>query len=602
MELTEKQQQVLEEDGNLLVSGGPGSGKTTVAILKAERIVEQELRPAQRVLFLSFARATVSRVLEAIQFEHNVSKQVRRRIEVETYHSFFWRIIRTHGYLVGLPRTLTLLAPPDEAVALSSIRTEFGADNSLTADELSEKRQREQEERMRLATEEGRICFDLFASFASQVLSASRRIRQLVALRFPTIIVDEFQDTNAEQWGIVQELGKHSRLIALADPEQRIYDWIGADPERLDHFRKAYEPADIDLAGHNHRSGETEILDFGNAVLTGEFKEGKYSGVTLLAYKGTRHQALSSLITTTYGARQRLIDSGAADWSLAILVPTKLMTRMVSDAFRTPPGNLTPISHTASIEMEGAILGAEVIAELLDPRAERLGEVVDALCNYYQGCRGDRPTQTNLRSAEQIRDAYEEYLERAAAGRAIRGNSVLARTIQTIEEVRLVALSGVPDADWRSVRQALSNGSCSRLRQVAEEVRNLRLLGRGLELRQRLSEVWREKGTYEGARAAVQAAFEREHFAVNRRPESGVVVMNMHKAKGKQFDEVIIFEGWPVGPTGNFHANRDRIVRSNLEENNSEQVRQNLRVSITRGRSHMTILTPVRDPCILLLA
>ena len=60
-----KRTAILNETGNILIMGGPGSGKTTIALFKAKSIVETGmLKPGQKVLFLSFARATISRIEE----------------------------------------------------------------------------------------------------------------------------------------------------------------------------------------------------------------------------------------------------------------------------------------------------------------------------------------------------------------------------------------------------------------------------------------------------------------------------------------------------------------------------------------------------------
>jgi len=39
-DLSDEKQKVLDTTGNLLVMGGPGSGKTTIALLKAKHIIE----------------------------------------------------------------------------------------------------------------------------------------------------------------------------------------------------------------------------------------------------------------------------------------------------------------------------------------------------------------------------------------------------------------------------------------------------------------------------------------------------------------------------------------------------------------------------------
>ncbi|SDR04588.1 DNA helicase-2 / ATP-dependent DNA helicase PcrA [Rhizobiales bacterium GAS113] len=314
--LTDVQKDVLRTEGHQLVTGGPGSGKTTVSILKAAKIAREQLRPGQRILFLSFARATVSRVLEAIDEERQISGEQKRSIEVDTYHSFFWRMLKAHGYLVGLPRRMSILTPPNEAIALSTIRSGYKAASKLSDAEKAEKRAREEAERLRLAEEEGKVCFDLFADRTATLLHGSDKIRKLVATMYPFVILDEFQDTSADQWRVVQAIGMNSTLIALADPEQRIYDFIGADPERLNHFKATFGPTAHDLAGDNHRSKGTEIAMFGNDLLTGRFRKRSYEGVDFKLFKSNPNQALTALATQALQARGRLVKVGKRDWSL----------------------------------------------------------------------------------------------------------------------------------------------------------------------------------------------------------------------------------------------------------------------------------------------
>lgn len=603
IDLTPAQKDVLTTEGHQLVVGGPGSGKTTVSILKAAKIACEKLRPGQRILFLSFARATVSRVFEAIDEEQSVTKEEKKRIEVDTYHSFFWRILKAHGYLVGFPRRMTILTPPNEAIALSLIRSGFKAPSKLSDEARAQKAALEVAERMRLATEEGKICFDLFAERVAILLHGSAKVRELVSTMYPFIILDEFQDTSTEQWRTVEAIGKSSTLIALADPEQRIFDFIGADPERLNHFKGAFKPSEHDLAGDNHRSKGTDIAIFGNHLLTGKFRDEPYHGVEYERFASNPNQAYASLVAQVLQARKRLISLDRRDWSLAILVPTKRMTRLVSDNLRAPFSKVPPITHTAAVDMEGPILAAEVIAFLLQQRSHSgcFDEFVNVLCSFFDGRGGGAPTKGNLADAARFRTALEKWNGCLAKGKAPPGNNVLQATFAVHQAAMAIALTGQPDVDWTAIRAVLEAGACTRLADVAQEARNVRLLERGTQLRQSLSQDGRDNGVYKNALAVTRQAFVQEHFATAHKPESGIVVMNMHKAKGKQFDEVIIFEGWPKRVKGEIVGNPDRIVRGNVNSGSMTQARQNFRVSVTRAKIRTTIMSPNDDVCVLLI-
>ena len=602
LDLSDDQKAIIAHTGHLLIRGGPGSGKTTIAIVKAESLVVTALAPGQRVLFLSFARATVARVIEALAEQTEGQPAVRRCIEIDTYHAFFWRLLKTHGYLIGLPRRLTILTPPERAIALTPIRHSFGSARKLTEVQKVDKLQQEDAELRRLALQEGKMCFDLFSEHVAGLVSRSEKLRRLVCTRYPTIILDEFQDTNAGQWEVMRNLGTTSTLIALADEEQRIYDFAGADPERLNHFRQTFDPREFDFGTTNHRSNGTDIARFGNDVLAGKFN-GKYWGINVAQFPENHNQAMAALKGQTVQAIGRLKKAKGDEWSLAILVPTKQFMREVSDALRETHGTMPPVGHRAAIDMEGAILAAELIAFLLQPqqRAEDFGEFIRLLCNFFRGKGGDDPTASDIAEALSIENARQKAVECTAKGKQSPKTSIIRPIRAGYDQCVALVRTGNPVTDWVAVLKLLDACGCKRLAQVAEEARNVRLLDRGTQLRDALSSDWRASGAYKHALDIVRQAFLQEHFSTSVRRESGVIVMNMHKAKGKQFDEVIIFEGWPRRAKGQIVGNPHRIVRGNADGDHMTHAKYNFRVSVTRARSKTTILTPEHDPCILLV-
>ena len=119
-QLSDRKQCVLDETGHMLIMGGPGSGKTTIALFKAKSIVELGLlKNEQSVLFLSFARSTIARVEQHSQTV--IEPEIRKRIEITTYHSFIWSILRSHGYLLNTTK-LEILLPHEASVALSKCK------------------------------------------------------------------------------------------------------------------------------------------------------------------------------------------------------------------------------------------------------------------------------------------------------------------------------------------------------------------------------------------------------------------------------------------------------------------------------------------------
>ena len=84
--------------------------------------------------------------------------------------------------------------------------------------------------------------------------------------KFPFILIDEYQDTNAAQYKLIRLLGGHQNVCATGDPDQAIYGWRGADLNNILDFERDFPGCTTVLLEQNYRSTQT-ILKAAQSVV-----------------------------------------------------------------------------------------------------------------------------------------------------------------------------------------------------------------------------------------------------------------------------------------------------------------------------------------------
>lgn len=264
-ELTKEQRAAVTHPGDFLLVARPGSGKTRTVGLRLAYATRQGGR---RIAVASYTNVAVDEVKTVCS---EVGVVVGSEHYAGTLHSFLIDyVVRPFGHLVtsgkaphirsldwglakdGQPATGWLSVKVGTNLFVPAWHFEHTSEGAVICRALPpsmrvfitpEKATAAGAEQAAKAKKRQFACGVLSQSdavyVAYRVLSDYPRLRAAVAGRFTEIVVDEAQDTSELQVAclrLLHETGLLNSLVLVADPEQSIYGFQGADPERLRAF------------------------------------------------------------------------------------------------------------------------------------------------------------------------------------------------------------------------------------------------------------------------------------------------------------------------------------------------------------------------------
>jgi superfamily I DNA/RNA helicase len=212
------QREAIEHDGPLLIVAGPGSGKTTVMVERAARLLAT---PSTRLAMVTFTRDAADEMKARLR--HRVDLSLRR-CSIGTFHRLTIDQQRSEGKL----GKLLMPGRQAELVRRAATRAGMGIEEASALIEACAT-DAEAADAPDAVTYYRKLKADLGVLDLWDVLRASVRMMasgQLRPLSVTHMLVDEFHDTDVVQYEWVMAHARNgTQITAVADDDQSIYAW-----------------------------------------------------------------------------------------------------------------------------------------------------------------------------------------------------------------------------------------------------------------------------------------------------------------------------------------------------------------------------------------
>ena len=247
-----------------VVTAGAGTGKSSLLVGKINYASIED--PGCSILAITFTKKAVAELQSRIVGNLNCM--------VNTFHSFFYRILRSNGYksfkfLENDSQKRAIMRKVIEAEQLTDKLTVEMMEEALRkgncADEDTKKAVEayfDQLKSMRL------LCFDSLQYFCKELLQNNPAVAIRTRSLFNYVMVDEAQDMSKIQLEIIKLIWPADRinnLTFVGDQKQAIYSFRGSAPNVMTELQEYYEAYTFKLTT-NYRSTEA-ILACANGVL-----------------------------------------------------------------------------------------------------------------------------------------------------------------------------------------------------------------------------------------------------------------------------------------------------------------------------------------------